>query len=49
MSGYTDEATVHHGVLGGEAEFIGKPFTPQELGRKVRAVLEASENGGARP
>lgn len=48
MSGYTEEATVHHSVLGGEAEFIGKPFTPQELGHKVRGVLERSENGGVR-
>ena len=49
MSGYTDEATVHRGVLGGEADFIGKPFTPQGLGHKVREVLDASENGDARP
>ena len=48
MSGYTEEAIVHHGVLGGEAEFIGKPFTPQELAHKVRGVLEGSENGSVR-
>lgn len=46
MSGYTDEAILHHGVLDGEAEFIGKPFTPQELAHKVRSVLEAEEGGG---
>ena len=48
MSGYTDEAIVHHGVLDGEAEFIGKPFTPQELAHKIRGVLEASGSGDAR-
>jgi two-component system cell cycle sensor histidine kinase/response regulator CckA len=40
MSGYTDEAIVHHGVREGEAEFIAKPFTPDALARKVRAVLD---------
>ena len=45
MSGYTDEAIVHHGVFDGEAEFIGKPFTPQELANKIRSVLEPSGSG----
>jgi PAS domain S-box-containing protein len=48
MSGYTDEAIVHHGVPVGEAEFIGKPFTPQELASKVRRVLDMSEGGDAK-
>jgi len=47
MSGYTDEAIVHHGVLDGVAEFIGKPFTPQELAHKIRGVLEGSGSGDA--
>jgi PAS domain S-box-containing protein len=45
MSGYTDETIVHNGVFDGEAEFIGKPFTPQELAHKVRGVLEAGGSG----
>jgi two-component system cell cycle sensor histidine kinase/response regulator CckA len=45
MSGYTDEAIVHHGVLDGVAEFIGKPFTPRELAHKIRGVLESSGSG----
>jgi DNA-binding response OmpR family regulator len=30
------------------AEFIGKPFTPQELAHKIRGVLEASSSGDVR-
>jgi two-component system cell cycle sensor histidine kinase/response regulator CckA len=40
MSGYTDEAIVQHGVLAPGIAFLHKPFTAQELGLKVREVLD---------
>jgi CheY-like chemotaxis protein len=41
MSGYTDDAIVHHGVLDGRAAFLQKPFTPDDLARKIREVMAA--------
>jgi CheY-like chemotaxis protein len=39
MSGYTDDAVVHHGVLSQEMPFIQKPFSPVVLRKKIREVL----------
>jgi two-component system cell cycle sensor histidine kinase/response regulator CckA len=40
MSGYTDNAIVHHGILDAGTHFIGKPFTAAALTLKVREVLD---------
>lgn len=40
MSGYADNAIVHHGVLTPGTRFIGKPFSVAGLRRKVREVLD---------
>ena len=45
MSGYTDDAIVHQGVLDEAANFIQKPFPPDSLAQKVREVLDRSEHG----
>jgi PAS domain S-box-containing protein len=42
MSGYTDDEVLRRGVQQGETAFLQKPFTPDQLARKVRAVLDRS-------
>ena len=39
MSGYTDDVIAQHGVLDEDTHFLQKPFTPEELAGKIRAVL----------
>jgi len=41
MSGYTDDALAHHGVLDENLSFLEKPFSPSKLAGKVRGVLDA--------
>ena len=39
-SGYTEDVISHRGVLAEGVSFIGKPYTPLALARKVREVLD---------
>jgi len=45
MSGFTESAVMHHGVLDPGTEFIQKPFSPQALGLKVQEVLRKAAAG----
>jgi PAS domain S-box-containing protein len=47
MSGYTDDALAHHGVLDEGLSFLEKPFSPAQLTRKVREVLDATNGDNA--
>jgi PAS domain S-box-containing protein len=44
MSGYTEDAIVHHGVLEAKVNFIPKPFRVLGLVQKVREVLDSPED-----
>ena len=43
MSGYTDSAIVHRGVLAEGIAFLEKPFEKKDLAAKVRETLDALE------
>jgi PAS domain S-box-containing protein len=40
MSGHADDALLHHGILEGGLSFLEKPFTRNDLAKKVREVLD---------
>jgi PAS domain S-box-containing protein len=42
MSGYTDGAIAHHGVLDPRMAYLAKPFTVDSLSRRVREVLDGA-------
>jgi hypothetical protein len=44
MSGYADDAIVHHGILESDTAFLQKPFTPVSLTQKVRETLDAPKS-----
>jgi CheY-like chemotaxis protein len=43
-TGYTRNAIVPHGRLDADVELIGKPYSPAELGAKIRAVLDRKKD-----
>jgi len=43
MSGYTNDAIVHHGVLEPGLFFLQKPFSQEALTHKLREVLGCAE------
>ena len=45
-SGYTDDAIVRHGILEEDANFIQKPFNLDDLGKKVRELLDGQRAPG---
>jgi PAS domain S-box-containing protein len=56
VSGYTDSAIVHHGILEPGTALLLKPFRPEALAQKVREILdqaatlvEGTGEAGARP
>jgi PAS domain S-box-containing protein len=45
MSGYTEDAVLRHGVFRNRMAFLGKPFSPLALVRRIKEMLEAPPPG----
>jgi CheY-like chemotaxis protein len=41
LSGWASDAVVRHGILDGKVPFLQKPFSSQQLGFKIREILDA--------
>jgi two-component system, NtrC family, sensor kinase len=39
-TGYTRNAIIHHGRLDPDVALLGKPYTQEDLARKVRGLLD---------
>jgi DNA-binding response OmpR family regulator len=44
MSGYTDDAAIHHGLIQATVHLLTKPFSPQALLEKVQSLLAPRPN-----
>jgi hypothetical protein len=44
-SGYTENAIVHHGQLDPGVELLSKPYSRDQLGAKLRRVLDGRPEG----
>ena len=44
MSGYTDNAVVHHNVIDADRAYLQKPFSPDDLARAVRGALDTRDH-----
>lgn len=44
VSGYTDNAIAHQGILDPDVDFVAKPFHADALARRVREVLDREED-----
>jgi hypothetical protein len=46
MSGFSENALGHHGVLESIHPFLQKPFSPEALARKIRETLASGAAAG---
>jgi signal transduction histidine kinase/DNA-binding response OmpR family regulator len=46
-SGYTENAVIHHGRLDPGVELLSKPYSMEELARKLRTVLDSRKDAAA--
>ena len=46
MSGHADNVIVHHGLLDEGKQLLAKPFTLQDLVRKIVEVLQTGADPG---
>ena len=49
MSGYTDNAVLHHGILDSGIAYLQKPLVPNVLARRVREILDSPPAASAPP
>ena len=43
VSGYTNDALQHRGILNADIEYLAKPFSPVDFTRRVRSILDAAQ------